>query len=160
MLLTGRSLWRVFSWNTLWPCTVDYLWAPYDLYRPSSPVLEEWAAPKPYARRAYQSVRRCMRAKRKRKQKKRGNLTRDVDACMSNASLPITWWIEMCTRSWRKGGRRRETIGAVSWGLDLGANLGVGANCFCLFLGYLLWVVLVLFCSSSFCIGHAISFKD
>ncbi|KAF7042728.1 hypothetical protein CFC21_052239 [Triticum aestivum] len=23
------------------PCTVDYLWAPYDLYRPSSPVLEE-----------------------------------------------------------------------------------------------------------------------
>ncbi|KAL6593799.1 hypothetical protein ACP70R_048700 [Stipagrostis hirtigluma subsp. patula] len=24
------------------PCAVDYLWAPYDLYRHSSPVIEEW----------------------------------------------------------------------------------------------------------------------
>ncbi|CAL4939517.1 unnamed protein product [Urochloa decumbens] len=24
------------------PCSVDYLWAPYDLYRYSSPVIEEW----------------------------------------------------------------------------------------------------------------------
>ncbi|XP_039828995.1 probable galacturonosyltransferase-like 4 [Panicum virgatum] len=28
--------------DTRRPCSVDYLWAPYDLYRYSSPVIEEW----------------------------------------------------------------------------------------------------------------------
>jgi hypothetical protein len=103
-----------------------------------------------------------MQREKGKKKKGGGNQTTDVHACTPNASLPITNRIEICTRQGLgMGGRRREYwsvlfLGVLIWELKLRRVQKI----LLFFLGYLPGVVLILFCSSSFLIGHTVICKD